>query len=57
MGVDDLVERETPVFTEYEVFVIAGYLAHAWGIDLEPDHVADVEAAIRAALNGPRGAG
>ena len=37
MAVDDPVETETPVFTEEEVFMIAGYVAVCLGHDADED--------------------
>jgi len=47
---DDPVETETPVFTEEDVFMIAGYLADTWDVG-DTGVVAATEEAIAAVLS------
>ena len=48
MAGDDPVDNISLIFTEADVFYIAGYLANLWGCT--EDTIADVEEAIKAAL-------
>lgn len=48
MAADDPVETQTPVFTEEEVYMIAGFLAEQWGVE---DLTAEIEDAIEAVLS------
>lgn len=48
---DEPVDETTPVFTQAEVFMIAGYLAESWSDGVPADVVDDTERAIRSVLS------
>lgn len=47
---DEPADDTTPVFTQYEVFMVGGVLAELWGHDAEQT-TDDVEHAIQLVLN------
>jgi hypothetical protein len=46
---DDIADDKSMIFTEAEIFMLAGYLADEWGATTN-DVVADTEEAIRRVL-------
>lgn len=52
MASDDLVETETPVFTEEDVYMLGGFLADRWDVMRTTDEVVgDIEEAVMDVLN------
>lgn len=54
MAADDPVDDRAMIFTEADVYVIAGYLSKTWGVPYEDDLTDDIEEAIQETLNMER---